>query len=392
MTNTTPVLLLGGQENTLAIARSLGRRGIAVDLSAEDTCIALQSRYARNAYVYRDRKDAKPFWRHLLIEGGAPQLHGHMVLACSDDGIEFLAEHASLLRHRYVLDRNRPELQLAMLDKQKTMELARATGCPVPNFWPIGNHAELEAARAQVAFPAVLKPIHSHVFQRLFDRKLFILNSLRELDDAASQAFENRVSMLLCEMVPGPDDLLSSYYTYIDEQGRSLFSFTKRIIRRFPVNRGLACYHVTEWLPETAAAGEKFFRGIGFRGLGNVEFKRELPGGALKLIECNARFTAAQELLVRAGVDTAYLVYCHLTGQPLPRLEQHKQQVRLWYPERDFNAFRELRRAGQLTTVDWLSSIAHPKVMPHQSLADPLPMAVHLWRRVRDHLHRRALV
>ena len=41
------------------------------------------------------------------------------------------------------------------------------------------------------------------------------------------------------------------------------------------VNRGGGCYHETKWLPETAELGRRFFTGIGFRGMGNIEFKRD---------------------------------------------------------------------------------------------------------------------
>jgi predicted ATP-grasp superfamily ATP-dependent carboligase len=259
----------------------------------------------------------------------------------------------------------------------------------VPKFARIETQADVEAACDVVPFPAVLKPIHSHLFQRAFSRKLFLVNDAAELRDAAARALAKDIAMVLCERIPGPDDLLSSYYTYIDDAGRNLFRFTKRIIRRWPVNRGLACYHITEWLPETAEAGETFFRGIGFRGLGNVEFKRDVRDGKLKIIECNARFTAAQELLVRAGVDTGWLVYSHVTGRPVPRIDGYREHLRLWYPERDFNAYRELRRTGELGLFGWLRSIAHPQVLPHGDLGDPGPQLVHLGRRVRAFVARR---
>ena len=72
---------------------------------------------------------------------------------------------------------------------------------------------------------------------------------------------------------------------------------------------GNACYHISSWEPEAADLGEKFFRGINLRGLGNIEFKRDLRDGKLKVIECNARFTAAQELLNRSGMDISEIIY-----------------------------------------------------------------------------------
>src|SRR5690606_10989125 len=121
------------------------------------------------------------------------------------------------------------------------------------------------------------------------------------------------IDFMLCEFIPGPDDLLNSYYVYIDESGEKLFEFTKRILRRSPPNFGGGSYHITEWLPETARAGYKFFSGIGFRGLGNIEFKTDPRDGKLKVIECNARFTGAQELITRSGLNMPYIIYRYLT-------------------------------------------------------------------------------
>jgi D-aspartate ligase len=154
-------------------------------------------------------------------------------------------------------------------------------------------------------------------------------------------------------------------------------------LRRYPTNEGGATYHVTEWLPDTAEAGRKFFRGIGFQGLGNVEFKLDRRDGELKLIECNARFTAAQALVTRAGVDTAWIAYCSATGRELPRVTRYREQVCMWNPEPDYRAFRELRQAGALTTWSWVRSLARRKITPYSDWNDPWPAALKLWELVR---------
>jgi hypothetical protein len=56
---------------------------------------------------------------------------------------------------------------------------------------------------------------------------------------------------------------------------------------------GNACYHLTDWNPEVGDLSLKLFQWVGLRGLANAEFKRDERDGKLKLIECNARFTAS---------------------------------------------------------------------------------------------------
>jgi predicted ATP-grasp superfamily ATP-dependent carboligase len=234
----------------------------------------------------------------------------------------------------------------------------------------------LAGLRHELSFPVAVKPIQSHRFTKVFGRKLFVVDSsFEELEAILRRCRERKLDVFLVEMIPGPDSLLSSYYTYRDQAGRCLFEFTKSVIRRWPVNRGNACFHKTGWLPETAAAGARFFESTGLMGLGNIEFKRDPRDGKLKIIEVNARFTAAQELLRRAGYPIDLVIYCHLTGQPLPALVASRRTLYFWYPLRDLLGFLELRRRGELSTWGWLRSIATTAhVFPLASLSDPLPM------------------
>jgi hypothetical protein len=99
----------------------------------------------------------------------------------------------------------------------------------------------------------MVKPLHSYSFMEAFGRKLFIVrDSVQEVAEKVELCLSRGHSVMIVEMIPGPDDLLSSYYTYRTAQGRLLYDYTKSIIRRWPVNRGGACFHQSERLPETA--------------------------------------------------------------------------------------------------------------------------------------------
>jgi predicted ATP-grasp superfamily ATP-dependent carboligase len=175
---------------------------------------------------------------------------------------------------------------------------------------------------------------------------------------------------------------MSSYYTYITPDGDTLFRFTKRIIRRFPVNEGGATYHVADWLPETAELGQRFFEGIGLQGLGNVEFKRDPRDGKLKLIESNLRFTQPQQLLVDVGMDSALIIYNHITGRPLPYTGSYRTNATLLFPESDYYAFRQLNARGEITLAQWLGGIARRHSLPYFSLSDSWPSVRHLGIRI----------
>jgi len=384
-----PVLILGGQENALSIVRSLSARGVPVSVSASRTCWALRSRYCARRYVVPSGESAADYWEKLLLGNTDPALDGSVLFACSDEAIEFMSARRGELARRYLLDDQSASQQVAMLDKRETTRLAAQVGIPTPKQWPVHGVADLDAIEPNLDFPVLLRPVHSHKFQRVFRKKLFIVRDASELRAKVAEAVAHGVEVIVCELIPGPDDLLSSYYTYIAPNGQHLFHFTKRIIRRSPLNFGLASYHATEWLPDTAEMGKRFFRGIDFRGLGNVEFKRDPRDGQLKLIEVNARFTAPHELLVRAQMDIGWIIYLHVTGGVVPPANGFKEHLRLWHFLDDFDAYRDLRALGQLSFLSWVRSVARPQVLPYFSLHDPRPAAAKGWNTLQTRVLKR---
>ena len=319
----TPVMLLGGRENALAVTRNLGRRGVTIRVSNVPGSWAMQSRFCAESYPVPDGTPVSEYWEELLLGPDSSRFHGQVIFACNDPALVFVAEHRDALRQHYLIVDSDPDLQLALLDKQKTLELARRAGVPAPNYWSISNLADIEKIRGDIHYPVMVKPIDTHSFSKVFGRKLFIIeSSFDELKEKIRLSHEQNMDVMVVEMIPGPDSLLTSYNTFIDSAGNRLFDFTKSVFRRYPKNRGSGCYHKTEWLPEVAELGQKFFTGIGFCGIGNVEFKRDPRDGRYKIIESNARFVATHELFVRAGAPSDLLIYCYLTGQPVPEFEQ----------------------------------------------------------------------
>jgi predicted ATP-grasp superfamily ATP-dependent carboligase len=285
------------------------------------------------------------------------------------------------------LEENRPDLQMALLDKHETLRLAERAGVGVPWYrWkPVLSAADAAGA----SYPLLVKPIHSHRYSKVFNGKLRLVHDETELSEHLREVQVAGLAVMLCEFIPGEDDRLCSYYTYVDGNGNCLFDFTKRIIRRMPKHFGMGCYHITEWLPDVAEAGRRFLLGIGFRGLANVEFKRDPRDGQLKIIECNPRFTAVHQLLIAAGIDTSRIVYDVLSGQQpaIPRtFAEHK---RLLYPIADLSGFRRRRARGEMSLRQWLASIAHRQTFPRFQWLDPLPALVLFARECLDTLRRR---
>jgi len=273
-----------------------------------------------------------------------------------------------------------------MLDKLATYRAAAAAGVETPRFWSVASNEELSALCDSLVYPLLVKPKSSYAFTDRFKGKFFVAQNFDEVASGCSRIAEAGIECLLVEKIPGPDDLLCSYYTYLDEHGTPLFDFTKRIIRRNPPNMGLACYHITDWNPAVRDAALPLFQAVGLRGLANAEFKLDQRDGKLKLIECNARFTEANGLVAQCGLDLSKFVYKRVLGLPQVPCNTYRKGLRLWYPLDDFRSFLELRRRGELTTRQWLASLLHVKSCPLFRWTDPLPSLGAAWHRLRSSL------
>jgi len=383
--NRPPAILAGANMVTaISVIRSLAAAGVDVRLLCRPDAPAAFSKYARR--LPADGADPQPeLWLRYLLGPESDGLRGAVLLACNDDAVELLLDYRDELAEKYLLDVCDPGAQRAMLDKLATYRLAAEAGVPTPRFWPAETAGDVEGHKDEYTYPLMVKPLYSHQFKKVMEGKYLMAGDFEELMAAYRLVSGHGVEVVLLEVIPGPDDLLCSYYTYIDESGAPQFHFTKKILRRYPEHQGFGCYHITDWNPEVRDLGLKLFGYAGLRGVANVEFKRDPRDGRLKLIECNARFTAANGLLTASGIDLAAYVYRRLAGLPQPALDSgtYAKGLRLWYPLDDFQAFLDLRREGRLDLVSWARDVAHYQVLPYFCWSDPMPSVARLKVKLR---------
>ena len=368
-----PALIVGGDANALSVARSLRRLGVRVYVISEPGTCVRYSRHCRWIGVHPGEGAWDDAVARYLLGPDAGHLRGAVLLACSDSALELAARRADALRRRYRLDLANPAAQLAMLDKLATYRHAAAAGVPTPRFWVAGSRADLAALRGELAYPLIVKPRVAHRAKRQFNRKHEVVGSFDELCAAFEASRGGGVEVLLVEQVPGGDEELCSYYTYLDEAGKAVFDFTKRVVRRYPAGMGLGSCHVTDDVPAIKELSLRLLRQAGLRGLAAVEFKRDPRDGQYKLIECNARFTAADALVAASGCDLGAFIYRRSVGLAPPPSLPFRRGMRLWDPVTDCLAFLELRRAGRLTLAGWLGSLVHRPTFAFFRWSDPLP-------------------
>lgn len=374
-----PLILVGGEANVLSIARSLASDGVKVYM-IDGLPPARHSRVIHAIDIPRNGGPVE--WANFLLGTRSEHLSGAVLLAGSDAGVEFIALRRQELAGRYLLDESDVKAQLCMLDKLCTYEAALAAGVPTPKFWRVSSIDQLDAVRDELVFPLIVKPRLSHLFRAKFGHRYFAVQSIDEARAGVARALDAGVAVVLMEMIPGPDSQLCSYYTYLAADGASMFDFTKRVVRRFPVNKGLATYHITDDIPELRALAHALFRQSGLRGLAAAEFKLDVRDNQYKLIECNARFTAANRLLSVAGLDLGRWVYYRAVGRSYTLPKTFAIGKRLWSPINDIGAFAQLRRRGEISTPQWIRSVLHRQSFAWFDWRDPLPSIMLHWEQV----------
>jgi predicted ATP-grasp superfamily ATP-dependent carboligase len=368
-----PAVLLGGEAIAVSAARSLSAAGVDVWALGDATDPVQRSRHCHRFVEVGSKQGVQE--RYLAwLENEGPR--GAVIIPCDDDSVELVARgRAHLESLGYLPTEGNDDALLAMLDKERTYALCAEIGVPCPRTATVSTREEAERAAAAFDYPCALKPRESHVFAALFGilAKAVQVHSREELVAEFERTAELGVSMLVTEIVPGRDDQLCSYYSYLDEHGEPLFHFTKRKLRQYPPEFGLGCYQVTTWDPEVAELGLRFFQGAKMRGIANVEFKRDSRDGTLKLIESNVRLTAANEQVRLAGIDIPLLAYSRLTNADPPELGTYRTGLGLWHPIEDLRSLPRYRRRGEWTLGAWLRSLLRRQRFPLFRLDDPGP-------------------
>ncbi|MBP7610750.1 MAG: hypothetical protein KA760_14715, partial [Steroidobacteraceae bacterium] len=180
------------------------------------------------------------------------------------------------------------------------------------------------------------------------------------------------------EIIPGKDSDVISLSAYIDRSGDCRGYRTKRKLRQLPLDAGNGSAQEICSQPEVAEIGLRILAMTGHRGPATVEFRRDERSGCFVLIEINARTILAQEMITRSGLDVPLIAYCDAKGKPMPT-PTSATAVRWIDLQSDWRAFRQLRRRGQITTWQWIESIASCRAPAYFALSDPLPFLVRTW-------------
>jgi predicted ATP-grasp superfamily ATP-dependent carboligase len=344
----------------LGAIRSLGRAGIpVVGLDPDQRHVGFRSRYCTARQCPHPVREPGQLVAFLLEQARALDEPG-ILSPASDAFVLFMSRHRDALKDHFRFILPSPGVVEASVDKRRLYELAQSVGVSHADTHYPATMEDIHCIKAELEYPVYIKPYHSHLWQMAFPGtgKGIKVFSAEELVSSFERIFPTGNEAMVQSIIAGPASNIRSVRVYIDQQGEVLAAFTNRKIRQFPTEFGRAVLAESIYDPALLAMGLKFFRDIGYRGFGLIEFKRDDRDQVLKVTDLNPRWLKTVNLATDAGIDFPLLHFRDLAGQSPPPQMEFRAGVRWLDAVGDIASSWALNRAGELSPWSWARSWA----------------------------------
>ena len=300
----------------LSIIRCLGREGVhvvACDYDFEKSYGAKSKYISEFLKIENLNKFGEEAFQG-LIEYGKKQDEKPVLLPTHDKYVEFIDEYYDELEKYYLISQAKG-LNTKLLDKWTLHDIAKENGVKIPTTISANDENLVERVNNEVGFPCIIKPFDTVKFTKVFRNKVFICKNVEEMEEGIKKAKDNDIEIFVQEIVPGFDDCMLTYDYYIDRSGKTTHYMTAQKQRQWPINFGASVFTIQKYNQQLVDISKPFLENIGYRGFGEIEFKKHEKTGEIYLIEINARTTNFNNLIYKVGINMPYIAYLDVTGK-----------------------------------------------------------------------------
>lgn len=362
-------------EGGLGVTRALGALGVNVyGIDYRSDSVAFGSKFCQRQLVFADpiTEPDKCLDQFVRL---AKTIPGKAVLMPTADAyVAFVSQYAAQLKDYYLFNIPAPEVLGSLVDKTEQYALAEKLGIPVPKTFTPTDMDSLEAMQESLPYPVFIKGVNSARWNAEFHNKGFVANNPDEVRQYFRMTAEKNIPVLLQEIVLGPNKnhyKVCAYYS-ANKDLKAIFSTQKT--RQFPSDFGVGCYMTAEHNPELIDLGRKFFEGIGYTGVGSIEFKKDDKDGLYKLMELNPRFWQQNYQATQAGINFPYINYLDCIGEQVEPAFDFKDNVRYLDVAADILSFIGNRKRGDITFSQWAKSVGKADCLAYVSCNDIGPL------------------
>jgi predicted ATP-grasp superfamily ATP-dependent carboligase len=303
----TVFVIDGDQRPALAITRSLGRRGVAVVVGAEQpNSLASASKYCARHVTYPSPVAQPAAFERWLVEF-VERNRIDVLMPVTDVTTHLVAKNAGELG-RFTATAVPPFAAFDFVsDKSALARRAMECGIPVPRTLFVENRAGLDEVIGRVTYPAVVKPSRSRIRTNAgwvgttvtyAHEEAELLRLYRDLDYLACHP------SMIQERVAGPGIAVF----VLCDRGELRAAFAHRRLREKPPSGGASVLCESVPLdPEMLDQAMRLLAPLEWHGVAMIEFKQDRQSGRSYLMEVNGRFWGSLQLAIDAGVDFPYL-------------------------------------------------------------------------------------
>ena len=314
---------------TLAVVRALGEEVDVWTASATRPALAAWSRHA-NRHLHCPSDDTFPTWLVNCV-----QTHAIDMLICTQERTIIRASTVyDTLKQAGVCLTFPPLSVLAnAFDKAKTIRCAQHVGVPVPETIIPEDMGQVKVAAAQIGYPVVIKPRHSHFWDgtRFVDSPGLRYATTEKDLDAILQVYDVALPPPLVQAyIPGYG---AGIFLLIDAQGNIAAEFAHQRLRDIrPTGSGSVLRKSVAVNPELRERSHVLLREMNWWGIAMVEYRIDERTGEAVLMEVNGRFWGSLQLAVDAGVNFPRLLLEVSQGKspPVPTYREG-DHVRWWF-------------------------------------------------------------
>jgi len=372
MNNPKPAIFLGGRIMGLTAIRALAKRNIPTILlyhNSDD--YAKSSKYVtRSIKVPHPENEEKEFL-HFLFELGS-ELKDSVLFPCSDKYLMTVAKNKEALQKYFKVACNNYDVISVLIDKKYIYSITQSKNIPTPKSIASNNSEEAINFANEIGFPCLVKPSKSHLYAKVFDKKMAKVNDINSLQSEISKAGSAGLDVIIQEYIPGKDDTNYSYWGYRVD-GNFYGEATAQKIRNDPPETGSPRLQVTKDVPELIPAAREILNAINYEGYANVEFKKDTRINKYKFLEINPGINRCMLQAIKGGIDYPWIIYDHLTSGNLPGEIKCKEGIYWIDLAKDVIRSFQYRKIEKYSLKEYIKPYLKTHVFAVLSLSDPKP-------------------
>jgi len=319
------VLILDGEQfSTLAIVRSLGRKGLKITVAAADNkAISQHSKYVDNFLIYPNPlTDLDGFYE--AINQQISKSNYDLIIPVTELTTLPLAKIREKIEQKTILALANNDAIEQVTDKSKTFALADQLGVPTPKSYHITQQHDLEHCIDEFKYPIVLKPSRSIANPD---------NDIRaklHVDYAFSKV---ELQKKVISLLKNSEIILQEYFEgtgvgieLIADQGKIIHAFQHQRQHELPLTGGGSCLRKSVAInPTLLKYSQDLIKALNWHGVAMVEFKYNETNNQSCLMEINGRFWGSLPLAVSSGSDFPWYLYQLLIDNKHP--EQFQSEI-----------------------------------------------------------------